>query len=137
MSALARALAKSESGSLPGSRLRRAADASGREESIQRERSRPGRSVLHGGALCALGVAASLLAVSSASAADPQRLSSHRIGKSKKWQGYDEAPAQALVHPVRVLEGVGEVSDPQALSQPASGETTNLTHSPVGRSRRS
>ena len=60
-----------------------------------------------------------------------KRLSRQAIAENGSWRGYDEAPATALVHPVRVLRVTGDVSNPQALADPASGQTTTLTY-PLG-----
>lgn len=37
-----------------------------------------------------------------------------------------------MVRPVRVIAVTGEVTDPQALANPSSGQTTTLTHAPGG-----
>jgi hypothetical protein len=55
------------------------------------------------------------------------RLSGHAIAASRRWRGYDEAPANATVLPVRVLEASGNVANPQALVTLGSGDTTTLT----------
>lgn len=80
------------------------------------------------GVLAAL---ASVPATAGAHTAAAVRLSRHPIALSRRWQSYDEAPAQAIVRPMRVIEVSGEVSDPQALANPSSGQTTTLTY-PIG-----
>ncbi len=61
-----------------------------------------------------------------------QALSRVPIAASSRWRGYDEAPAQVLVRPVRVLEVTGSVTNAQALARSASGQTTTLTYAPGG-----
>jgi hypothetical protein len=61
-----------------------------------------------------------------------QRLSRHPLAASQAWRSYDEAPAHALVRPVRVFRVVGAVKNPNGLSAAGSGVTT-LTYSPGGR----
>jgi hypothetical protein len=83
-------------------------------------------------------LAASLASVAPvAAAASPAgaavRLSRHPISASSSWKGYDEAPATPVVHPVRVLDVTGEVTDAQALAaKSASGLATTLTYTAGG-----
>jgi hypothetical protein len=65
-------------------------------------------------------------------AAVAQRLSRYPISESPSWRGYDEAPAQALVRPARVIQVAGDVTNPQALANPSSGQTSTLTYAPGG-----
>lgn len=58
-------------------------------------------------------------------------LSRHPLTMSTTWARYDEAPAAPIVRPVRVLAVTGNVSDPQALADPAAGAATTLTY-PLG-----
>ncbi len=60
-----------------------------------------------------------------------QRLSLHPVLMSRSWRRYDEAPAQAVVRPVRILRVTGAVSNPQGLTTSGSGRTT-LTYPPGG-----
>jgi hypothetical protein len=81
-------------------------------------------------ATCWLAVTAGGAAASgSASSALAQRLSRHPVAASGQWRAYDEAPAQAMVRPVRVLQVAGQVGNPGALT--GSGGQTTLTY-PVG-----
>jgi hypothetical protein len=61
-----------------------------------------------------------------------RRLSRRPIAASSRWRSYDEAPADSLVQPVRVVSVSGEVNDPQALIHPAPGSVTTLTYPPGG-----
>ena len=63
-------------------------------------------------------------------AAIAQALSRRPIPASAGWRRYDEAPADAVVRPVRVLQVVGDVTNPQALAHPGSGTATTLTYPP-------
>ena len=61
-----------------------------------------------------------------------QRLSSHPLPASRAWERYDEAPTTAVVHPVRVLQVIGDVSNPQALTAASSGRAATLSYTPGG-----
>ncbi len=61
------------------------------------------------------------------------RLSRHPIAASNAWKGYDEAPATPVVHPVRVLDVTGDVTDAQALAaKSSSSQGTTLTYTAGG-----
>ncbi len=61
-------------------------------------------------------------------AAQARLLSRHAVPASSAWKAYDQAPARALLHPVRVLRVIGDVEDPQALAHAPSGKATTLTY---------
>jgi hypothetical protein len=61
-----------------------------------------------------------------------QRLSQNAIHESQRWRAYDEAPAQAFVRPVRVLNVTGNVTNPQSLVKSSAGGATTLTYAPDG-----
>jgi alpha-L-rhamnosidase len=78
---------------------------------------------------------AGCLLAPAATAATPQsaqRLSRRPIAERPGWRRYDEAPGVPVVRPARVLEVTGNVSDPQALTNPGAGQTTTLTDTPGG-----
>jgi hypothetical protein len=67
----------------------------------------------------------------SSAAARAEQLSGRAVAASQRWRRYDEAPAKLLVPPVRTLRISGDVTNPQALTRPGSGEVTTLTY-PAG-----
>ena len=90
-----------------------------------------------------LGVVVAALAIAALSASDAsgnarrgrasgarlaRQLSRHPIRERHGWSRYDEAPTNAVVRPLRVLQVAGNVTNPQALSHPGSGQTTTLTY---------
>ena len=48
------------------------------------------------------------------------------------WQQYVQAPASRDVYPVRIMDVTGDVTNPQALAQPGSPNTTVMTRTRVG-----
>ncbi len=93
-------------------------------------------SLLKSAAAAGLGIAALWAAAASSGRASigggaALRLSRHPVAVSNAWRRYDEAPAHALVRPIRVLRVTGAVRDPTALTSWGSGRTT-LTYSPGG-----
>ena len=79
-------------------------------------------------ALCAVAVSSGHASVGAGAA---QRLSRHPVAVNRSWRRYDEAPAHALVRPVRVLRVTGAVRNPRALTASGSGRAT-LSYSPDG-----
>jgi alpha-L-rhamnosidase len=77
-----------------------------------------------------------------ATGAAPASGASHRaaaaVGRAQPWptnpdwQRYVEAPSSRHVTPVAVVSATSNVSNPQALLHPGSGETTTLTRTLVG-----
>jgi hypothetical protein len=61
-----------------------------------------------------------------------QRLSRRPIAEKQHWRRFDEAPARALVRPVRVLQVTGNVANARALLRPPSGVSTKLTYASGG-----